>query len=304
MEPDETALPPELPNRRNLEPQILYNSFSRRPIDQQRRSLFSMQNLRQCLGLTGVLFALLDSFVMADHYPNAKLLMEPADLAKSLDDFVVLDAREAPNYAELHIEGAHWVDHALWSKEFGDGDNSAAWSKRIGELGIDRETTVVVYDDNLHKNAARIWWTLRYWGVKDVRLLNEGWDGWFRQHLSFASGTPAPPEPKDFSAEPIAERLATKERLLRSLNNRDLQIVDSRSFAEHCGQDLGKNKRGGAIPGAKHLEWTDLIDKESGRFKSKDQLKALFEEAEISLDQPTATHCQSGGRSSVMVFAM
>ena len=30
----------------------------------------------------------------------------------------------------------------------------------------------MVYDDNLSKDAARIWWILRYWGVKDVRIIN------------------------------------------------------------------------------------------------------------------------------------
>ena len=31
---------------------------------------------------------------------------------------------------------------------------------------------IVVYDDNGVKDAARVWWILRYWGIENVRLLN------------------------------------------------------------------------------------------------------------------------------------
>lgn len=240
----------------------------------------------------------------AENYPQAVLLMEPVELAKSPETFVILDARSGPNYAELHVRDAIWVDHDEWSKAFGDGNDAEGWSKRIGDLGIDAKTRVVVYDDNDNKSAARIWWILRYWGVEDVRLVNGGWKGWFKEHLPFGSGTPVPPEPKSFKAEAIADKLATKEELLRSLEKHDLQIVDARSAGEHCGTEQLKNKRAGAIPGAKHLEWSDLIDKETGRFKSADDLKQLFSAAGIELDRPTATHCQGGGRAAVMAFGM
>lgn len=47
-----------------------------------------------------------------------------------------------------------------------------------------------------------------------------------------------------------------------------------------------------------------MIDKDTQRFKSPSQLSKLFQDAGIDLERPTATHCQSGGRASVMVFGM
>jgi thiosulfate/3-mercaptopyruvate sulfurtransferase len=58
------------------------------------------------------------------------------------------------------------------------------------------------------------------------------------------------------------------------------------------------------MPGAKHLEWSDLIDRKTQRFKPAGVLRQLFADAGIDLKQPTVTHCQSGGRSSVMAFGM
>jgi thiosulfate/3-mercaptopyruvate sulfurtransferase len=107
-----------------------------------------------------------------------------------------------------------------------------------------------------------------------------------------------------FAAKPRAERLATMQQLRESLESGSLQIVDARSEKEFCGIEQLNNKRAGAIPGAKHLEWIDLIDKETHRFKPATDLRSLFNDAGIDLTRPTAAHCQSGGRSSVMAFAM
>src|SRR5437762_10256536 len=112
-------------------------------------------------------------------YPRGDLLIEPEALAKERFEVRIVDARPMEKYKAAHIAGAVWVDHDAWAKAFADGQNPKDWAERIGKLGIDSpKTRVVIYDDNLSKDAARIWWILRYWGVKDVRLLNGGWPGW------------------------------------------------------------------------------------------------------------------------------
>ncbi len=241
----------------------------------------------------------------AADYPRPNLLVEPAALAtpETLKGFVVLDARPKTKYDAGHLPSARWVDHAEWAKGFGDGQDATGWSKRIGSLGLTADSRVVVYDDNQAKDAARIWWVLRYWGVKDVRLLNGGWIGWEKGKHPTEKGAPAITA-GEFKAVAAPERMATKEELLNSLSGDKLQIVDARSKGEFCGTDAMKNKRAGAIPGATQLEWIDLIDKDSHRFKSPDELKKLFDDAGIKLDRPTATHCQSGGRASVMAYGL
>ncbi|WP_439627754.1 sulfurtransferase [Gemmata sp.] len=241
----------------------------------------------------------------AGDYPRPDLLVEPAALAQpdALKGFVILDARPRAKYEAGHVPGARWVDHADWAKGFGDGRDAAAWSKRIGGLGLTADSRVVVYDDNQAKDAARVWWVLRYWGVKDARLLNGGWVGWEKGKHPTEKAEAAVTS-TEFKAVAAAERLATKDQLLKSLTGDKLQIVDARSEGEFCGIDGMKNARAGAIPGATQLEWIDLIDKDSHRFKSPDELKKLFDGAGIKLDRPTATHCQSGGRASVMAYGL
>src|SRR5262249_44162015 len=98
-------------------------------------------------------------------------------------------------------------------------------------------------------------------------------------------------------------RLAAKEQLLAALKaGKPPQILDTRSTAEHCGTEA-RAKRGGAIPGAKHLEWSDTLDRD-GRFKSASAIQKLLNQAGVDPAKPVTTYCQSGGRAALMAFVL
>lgn len=42
----------------------------------------------------------------------------------------------------------------------------------------------------------------------------------------------------------------------------------------------------------------------TSRYKNPKELRRLFDQAGIDLDKPIASHCQSGGRASVMAFGL
>src|SRR5262249_10061932 len=111
-------------------------------------------------------------------YARPDLLVEPADLKDDTarKKYIVLDARPLADYQKCHISGAVGVDAGAWSKAFFKDHDRSAWGKRTGSLGITTTAPVVIYGGR-GPEAARVWWILRYWGVKDVRLLNGGWAG-------------------------------------------------------------------------------------------------------------------------------
>jgi thiosulfate/3-mercaptopyruvate sulfurtransferase len=213
-----------------------------------------------------------------------------------------LDAQPKDQYEAGHIPNAIWVDHDDWSKTFARDQDASRWQKLIGELGITPDTHVVLYDNHSTNRAARLWWILRYWGIKDVKLLNGGWKSW-----SAAGGSTTKEVPKveavEITLSPHPERLATKAQLLKAIPKHDFQIIDARSESEYCGE-ANTAKRNGAIPGAVHKEWTEVIDKQTQRFKSPEELSKLFKEAGIDLNRSSVTYCQSGGRAAVMAFTL
>jgi len=236
---------------------------------------------------------------------RSRLLVDPARLGDG--EFphspILLDAREKKKFEESRIPRARWVDAAAWAKAFGDGKDATARGRPLGDLGIPADSTVIVYDDVKSKDAARVWWILRYWGLRDVRLLDGGWLAYTAAKLPIEAEVPRPPEPTSVVVVPGTERLATKESVLAALQTSGTQIIDARSEKEYCGVEK-QAKRGGAIPGARNLEWTELIDPSTQRFKSSLEIRRLLEDAGVDTKRPALAHCQSGGRSSVMVFAL
>jgi thiosulfate/3-mercaptopyruvate sulfurtransferase len=235
-------------------------------------------------------------------YPRAELLIEAPELAKQIDKVRILDVRSRKKYLAGHIPGAFWVDHDTWSKAFAAGQDPQVWGERVGKLAITVDTPVVLYDDEQAKAAARIWWVLRYWGVKDARLLNGGWTAWQ------ASGGPTsqdePPAGTTAATLQAAnQRLATRVYVEEQLKDKKSQIIDARSKGEFCGETITA-KRSGAIPGAIHLEWSDAIDPHTQRFKTPEELSRLLKDAGIDPARPALTYCQSGGRAAVMAFTL
>jgi thiosulfate/3-mercaptopyruvate sulfurtransferase len=236
-------------------------------------------------------------------YPRADLLIEAADLAKPeiAKQYRILDARGKNSYSEGHIPNAVWVDVTTWTRAAKDLQDRAAWENLIGGLGIDANSRVVVYGGEL-PSTARVWWLLRYWGIRDARLLNGGWKAWQQAGGPVSREVPTVPK-TTVKLTPHPERLAFKDQLLGSLKDHSLQIVDTRSTPEYCGQ-AKTAERNGAIPGAIHREWSDLVNAQTGRFKSPAELAALLRESGIDAKRPTVTYCQSGGRAAVMAFAL
>jgi thiosulfate/3-mercaptopyruvate sulfurtransferase len=246
------------------------------------------------------------SAATSDQYARPELLLDPTTLAQELEssDFMLFDVRDKEEYEQAHLPDAYHIDHRVWSGAFRDDNDGKQWSQRIGDLGISHDSRVVVYGDTLNTKAAQIWWILRYWGVSDVCLLNGGWKQWNANGLPTTSVKPPPVTTVDFTAAPQGSRLATKDQIVESLAENKLQIVDSRSIGEFRGKIRGGNKRGGAIPHAKHLEWRVLIDSETGCIKSPQEVLQHLKQAEIDLSKPTVVHCQAGGRSSLTTFAL
>jgi thiosulfate/3-mercaptopyruvate sulfurtransferase len=245
---------------------------------------------------------LLVAFAAEPAYAKPDLLVEAAELIKTPAKFVLLDVRNKPAYDVGHIPGASRVDVDAWSKAMAGKDGEKEWGARLGALGVELDKPVVVYGWGKAVDPGRVWWMLCFWGIRDVRLLNGGYDAYLK-----AGGKPTKASPAPKATTPMVkrmmERLATKEQLLAELKSGKVgTLIDARMSREFFGTIMSA-KRNGAIPEAKNLEWVELINKE-GKFKSAAELAKLFKDADIDPTKPTTTYCQSGGRAAVMAFAV
>lgn len=248
-------------------------------------------------------------------YARNELLAEASELGKLRSrpgTRLVLDARTAEKYQEQHLKDAVHVVPADWSKEFGDGQNTEIWSRRFGQLGIGRDTEVIVYDDRTSQDAARVWWYLRYWGVCQARIVNGGWKAIQSAGLPLESGASRVPVTATYSSPPVATRriglaaliAANKKGRLATEHADSLQLVDTRSEKEYRGEQVTEGLRPGTIPGSRHLEWADLVDVNSERFRPTEEVQTLLKARGIHLDRPIVAFSNTRGRSSSIAFPL
>jgi thiosulfate/3-mercaptopyruvate sulfurtransferase len=248
----------------------------------------------------------------------AAILVSAEQLAKKLQagetELILLDIREPEQFAQAHIAGALRVDTNKWrSKTFEPNGltERAFWSTELGQLGISKAKKIIVIGGALPESA-RLWWLLRYFGMPNVLLLDGGYSAWQAAGLPVENGDSANGLSTVSTSEDAAatNEIDFQEELLATLQDvspealelSQSKIIDNRSTGEYTGT-RGIGARTGHIPTACHLEWQKFIG-EDGKFLPPEAIKKLLEEAQVDLNQPLVTHCQSGGRSSVAAFAL
>jgi thiosulfate/3-mercaptopyruvate sulfurtransferase len=214
-------------------------------------------------------------------------------------------------YDTGHIPGSVKVDWHLdlndpTSRDYVDGERFA---KVMGERGIGRDTTVVVYGDKSNWWAAYAMWVFTLFGHPDVRLLDGGRAKWIAEDREITREVPSP-TPVDY---PVIERDDSVIRAFRDdvLAHQGKPIVDVRSPGEFTGELLHMPDypqegamRGGHIPGARSVPWSRAAA-EDGTFRSREELEGIYiGEKGLSSSDDVIAYCRIGERSSHTWFVL
>lgn len=231
-------------------------------------------------------------------------------------ELVIADVRFQPGdeeygitaYTEHHLPGAVFVD---LKKDLADppgkhgGRSPLPDPQRLattfGSLGIDRSKPVVIYDDDLRPEAARLWWILKYLGHEEAYILDGGFKGWA------AGGFPLTAEktevtPRHFDVKLRSDLLADVNDVLAALDKRgEITLVDSRDWKQYIGETAPLDPVAGHIPGATYAFWKDGIQ-EDGRLKSPEALRERF--TGVDPDNEVIVYCGSGLSACPNVLAL
>jgi thiosulfate/3-mercaptopyruvate sulfurtransferase len=221
------------------------------------------------------------------------------------DNLCLIDVRGAEDFAQEHIPGAVHFD--LFGLSLVDTSEAPLKAfmhmiHHIFELrGVSENKEVIVYEHNSGMRAARALWFLDYFGHPSARMLDGGMQAW-KAEGSATTTEVTTPKGAAFKISERREVLATADDVLQSLNKKDISILDTRSRAEYVGRQI-RAARGGAIPGAIHIEWTDNLDA-SGKFKTDAELTAMYSRAGITADKEVISYCQGGYRAAHSYVAL
>ena len=215
-------------------------------------------------------------------------------------------------YEQGHIPGAVGFN---WQKELQDQVMRAPVSKEqlealLSRAGVSNDTTIVLYGDNNNWFAAWALWILKYYGHRDVRLLDGGRVKWLTDKRELTSNVPSYPRASYSVQAPYNDIRAFRDQILHSLGRSGFALVDVRSPAEYSGELLAPAnlpqegaQRGGHLPGAANIPWSMAVSAD-GTFKSAEELRALYEGKGITADKEVIAYCRIGERSSHTWFVL
>ena len=178
----------------------------------------------------------------------------------------------------------------------------AAFQAAMRAAGVSRGRAVVVYDDGDAMAAARGWWTLRYFGHPDVRVLDGGYRAWAEAGLPVTTDRPAPP-PGDFTAEP--GHMPVLDAAGAQAAARDGLLLDARAGERYRGEAEPVDPVAGHIPGAVSAPTAGNANPD-GTFRAPAELAARFTAlgAAPGTSAPVGAYCGSGVTAAHEVLAL
>ncbi|RYO76594.1 hypothetical protein DL766_005501 [Monosporascus sp. MC13-8B] len=188
------------------------------------------------------------------------------------------------------------------------------FAEAMGELGIRKDDTVVVYDTKELGifSAPRVAWTLRVFGHPKVHIL-DNFKVWVEEEYPTESGelysVDCNPYPiPEMAEEEVASFEEVKEAAQEANKEgaEGIQILDARPGGRFTGKDPEPREGlpSGHMPGAINIPFSAVLDPETKTFLPKDKLKKLFEEKGVDPSKPVITSCGTGVTAVVLETAL
>ena len=218
-----------------------------------------------------------------------------------------IDRDAQAEYQAQHVPGAVRFD----IDEIADRSRPGAhmlpsvevFAAKVGELGIDNRTRVVVYDTNYV--SARVWWMFRAFGHDNVVVLDGGLTQWLTEGRPVESDA-VTVAPRTFVARKRPELVADWPEVLNNMSSGDAQLVDARSAKRYTGELPSgyPGIRAGHVPGSVNLPWDTIEDSHTKQFLARDELAAHFSGAGVDLDRPVIAMCGSGVTACILAMSL
>ena len=248
-------------------------------------------------------------------YVHPEYLVETGWVADHLKDasIRIVESDEDPLLFKMgHVPGAVQVDwfstlqHPL-RRDFVTKDQ---FETVCSKLGISNDTTVVFYGDKSNWFACYALWLFQYYGHEKVRIMNGGRAKWEKEARPFVKEESSYPQTKYSAGQPDKKIRAFREEVFKHVEKKK-PLVDVRSAKEYTGELISMPNypqegatRGGHIPGAVSIPWSQAVNEADSTFKSPEELQALYEGKGIKPDGEVIAYCRIGERSSLTWFVL
>ncbi|MDQ5986414.1 MAG: thiosulfate/3-mercaptopyruvate sulfurtransferase [Syntrophus sp. SKADARSKE-3] len=223
---------------------------------------------------------------------------------------VIIDIRKVEDYRAGHIPGAINVIYGAWAVSRRDLDNEIPADDDLIDLlsssGIDSDTWVVVVGQvntsTDRVNRTRVAWTMIYAGVKNVAILDGGYNKWIADKKAISAET-ARAKHKSYKGVFNRDVFADKDYVMKHLQKSI--VIDAREPDYYTGKSkIAKVSKAGHIKGTANLP-ISLTFNGDGTFKDKADLAMVAAKvAGTDLNREIIVYCNTGRESSNWWFLM
>ncbi len=225
----------------------------------------------------------------------------------------IIESDEDPLlYRVGHIPGAVQVDwfSTLQHPLRRDFVTKEQFEQLCSQLGIANDTTVVFYGDKSNWFACYALWLFEYYGHKNVKIMNGGRAKWEAEGRLLVKDVPTYPVTR-YQAQAADKSIRAFRNDVFTQVEAKKPLVDVRSPKEYTGELLHMPNypqegatRGGHIPGAVSIPWSQAVNEADSTFKSAEELSALYQGKGITPEGEIIAYCRIGERSSLTWFVL
>jgi thiosulfate/3-mercaptopyruvate sulfurtransferase len=250
-----------------------------------------------------------------NNYVHPEYLVETDWVAEHLNDpdvRLIESDEDALLYSMKHIPGAVRVDWftTLQHPLRRDFLTKEEFEDLCSRAGISNDTTLVFYGDKSNWFACYALWLFQYYGHKNVRIMNGGRAKWEQEGRPMTKDVQTYSPTEYHATEPDKSIRAFRDQVFAQLEA-GKPLVDVRSPKEYTGELIHMPnypqegaQRGGHIPGAVSIPWSQAVNEADSTFKSPEELRSLFEGKGITSDKEVIAYCRIGERSSLTWFVL
>lgn len=236
-------------------------------------------------------------------------------LAKSINDpnLIILDATfpaKVPKGLEGKcIKNAQYFDlknkfSDLEAKFPSTFPSIEQFEKGCRELGIQKDSIIVIYDVTGIYTSPRVWWMFKTIGINNVFVLDGGLPKWIADGYNIVNNYNTTIKASNFKIDiPSIDAIRKYDFVKKHIFSENIITVDARSKGRfnNTEEDPRKELKSGHIPNSINIPYTEVL--KDGCFKTDTELKLVFKDIIEMNPSELVFSCGSGITACILLLA-
>lgn len=184
--------------------------------------------------------------------------------------------------------------------------SASNWEDSISKLGINNSDHIIIYDNSNVLSACRFWYNFLYFGHDPnlVSVLDGGLKKWLKEKRETTSNIKIFSK-SSYKAKKAKQMVLNKNQINLNIEKNTFELIDARSKERFEGSvpEPRKELKSGNIKGSKNLPFMQLINENDNTFKSKVEIKSIFDRLNLDTKKEIAFTCGSGVTACILALA-